>query len=143
MYANSSISTRDPWLPLPPRGGKGGKTETSSNCQAFEVYANLTPSERSIPRTVQILSSSRGPIERLSRQFHWKRRASDWDRRRAEIRADERAAAVVAAALKEVEQRGGRRRECRENAWIELRQLIETIKQLTSRPSSACEQGSG
>jgi hypothetical protein len=80
MYANSSISTRDPWLPLPPRGGKGRKTETSSNYKAFEVYANLTPSERSIPRTVRILGSSRGPIERLSRQFHWKRLASAWDR---------------------------------------------------------------
>ena len=116
MSDNPSISTPDSWLPLPPKGGKGGKNETSLDYQAFQVYANLTPSERSIPRTVKILGSSRGPIERLSRQFHWKRRASAWDRSRAEIRADDRAAAVVAATLKEVEQRGGRRRERREKA---------------------------
>ena len=131
---NSSVSTRDPWLPLPPRGGKGGKTETSLNYQAFKVYANLTPLERSIPRTVQILGSTRGPVEWLSRQFDWNRRASARDRRRAEIRAEERAAAVVAATLKEVGQWAGRRRECREKTWIQLRQRIERVKQLTTRP---------
>jgi hypothetical protein len=31
MNANSSISTRDPWLSLPPNGGRGGKNETSLN----------------------------------------------------------------------------------------------------------------
>src|ERR1700720_3147940 len=104
MSDNSSISTPDAWLPLPPKGGKGGKNETSLDYQAFQVYANLTPSERSIPRTCQILGRNRGPIERLSRQNDWKHRASAWDRRRAEIRAEERTAAVVPATLKNVEQ---------------------------------------
>ena len=61
MSDNSSISTPDSWLPLPPKGGKGGKNETSLDYQAFKVYANLTPSERSIPRTCQILGRNRGP----------------------------------------------------------------------------------
>jgi len=44
----------EPWLPLPPKGGKGGTDETSLNYQAFEVYADLKPSERSIARTARI-----------------------------------------------------------------------------------------
>ena len=71
---------RDPWLPLPPKGGKGGKTETSLNYQAFEVYGRLPPPERSIRRTAQILGKSRSQLERWSSLFNWVERAEAWDR---------------------------------------------------------------
>jgi hypothetical protein len=45
MNANSSISTRDPWLSLPPKGGRGGKNETS---------LNINPRRPSIDRQAQI-----------------------------------------------------------------------------------------
>src|SRR5450432_2177965 len=134
MNANSSISTHDPWLPLPPKSGKGGTNETLSNYRAFQVYGCLVPSERSLPRTAQILRRTRGPMERLSIQFDWAKRAGAWDCRRAEISAEERTAAVIAATRKQVEQRAGRWGEYREKVWIDLRQLIETVKQLTSKP---------
>ena len=132
MNDNSSISTHDPWLPLPPKSGKGGTNETLSNYRDFQVYGRLVPSERSLPRTAQILRRTRGPMERLSIQFDWAKRAGAWDCRRAEISAQERTAAVIAATRKQVEQRAGRWGEYREKVWIELRQLIETVKPLTS-----------
>jgi hypothetical protein len=56
----------DPWLPLPPKGGKGGTDETPLNYEAFEVYAQQAPSERSIARTARIRGKSTSLMERYS-----------------------------------------------------------------------------
>ena len=37
MSVDSSVTTPDPWLQLPPKTGKGGSTE-SGNYQAVEAY---------------------------------------------------------------------------------------------------------
>ena len=39
----SSVTNRDPWLPLPPESGKGGTNEMPWNYdQAFEAHGNQT-----------------------------------------------------------------------------------------------------
>jgi hypothetical protein len=90
MNADSSVTTRDPWLPLLPKTGKGGTNETPLNYQAFEVYRDLTPSERSLLRTAQILGRSTTLMEKWSSQFYWVARAGAWDRRVSEVAAGER-----------------------------------------------------
>jgi hypothetical protein len=51
MNANSSISTRDPWLSLPPKGGRE-KNETS---------LNINPRRPSKDRQAQIPGQAAGP----------------------------------------------------------------------------------
>ena len=125
---------RDPWLPLPPKGGKGGNNETSLNYQAFEVYGRLPASERSSRRTAEILGKDPSLMERWSSLFNWVERAEAWDRRLAEIVEQEWTSAVVAANRKEAEIWACRWVEFREEVWIELRQLVQTLKELFSRP---------
>ena len=90
MNNDSSVTIRDPWLPLPPKGGKGGTNETPLNYQTFEIYLKLRPSERSLLRTAQICGKSTSLMERWSSQFDWGERAGACDRRLAEIAAEER-----------------------------------------------------
>jgi hypothetical protein len=125
---------RDPWLPLPPKGGKGGKNETSLNYQAFEVYGRLPPSERSIRRTAQILGKSLSLMEWWSSLFDWVERADAWDRRLAETSEHERTAAVIAANRTEDKKWACGWEEFREDAWIELSQLTDMLGPLISRP---------
>jgi hypothetical protein len=84
---------QEPWLRLPPKAGKDGASETSSNYEDFETFRNLKPFERSLQRTAQIRGKSTSLMERLSSRFWWVPRAAAWDRHLAEIAAGERTAA--------------------------------------------------
>jgi hypothetical protein len=85
-------TTRDPWLPLPPKGGKGGTNETQSNYRFFQVYLHesLVDGRRSLQRTADIVGRSLTRIEDLSSRCHWGVRVASWDRRVAEIAVEER-----------------------------------------------------
>ena len=38
MNTDSSVTIREPWLPLPPKGGTGGTNEMPWNYPTFEAY---------------------------------------------------------------------------------------------------------
>jgi hypothetical protein len=86
------MTTRDPWLPLPPKGGKGGTNETALNYQYFQVYLHqsMVEGRRSLLRTAEIVGRSSTLIEDLSGRCHWWDRAAAWDLRLAEIAVEER-----------------------------------------------------
>ena len=69
-------------------------------------------------------------MERWSSLFNWVERAEAWDRRLAEIAEQEWTAAVVAANPKQDEIWACRWVEFREEVWIELRRLVQRLKQL-------------
>src|ERR1700675_3534942 len=92
--------TQEPWLRLPPKAGKDGASETSSNYEDFETYRNLKPFERSLQLTAKIRGKSTSLMERLCSRFWWVPRISAWDRRLAEIAA----ATLITAHEKEAEK---------------------------------------
>src|SRR3954454_20560552 len=79
---------RKPWLPLLPKTGRDGATESSINFQAFEHYISLPAGERSLKRTAQDLNKSEKLMERWSSKFDWRRRALAWDQHLATIQAE-------------------------------------------------------
>src|SRR3954447_11936003 len=81
---------RKPWLPLLPRTGRDGATESSIHFQGFEHYLSLPAGERSLKRTAQHLNKSEKLMERWSSKFEWRRRALAWDQHLAAIEAEAR-----------------------------------------------------
>src|SRR3954468_10599514 len=81
---------RKPWLPLLPRPGRDGATESSINFQAFEHYISLPAGARRLKRTAQHLNKSEKLMERWSSKFEWRRRALAWDQQLAAIEAEAR-----------------------------------------------------
>jgi len=103
--------------------------------QAFVVYRNLEPTERSLQRVVSELGKSRALIERWSAKWGWVERAQAWDdfqeTKRLEARIEEkqkmdeihlrivrgmRSKAIDALAKMEPEQLAKNMQEMR--AWI-------------------------
>src|SRR3954453_23782057 len=81
---------RRPWLPLLPKTGRDGATESSINFQAFEHYISLPAGQRSLKCTAQDLNKSEKLMERWSSKFDWRRRALAWDQHLATIQAETR-----------------------------------------------------
>ena len=96
------VTTRDPWFPLPPKGGKGGTNETALNYQYFQVYLHqsMVEGRRSLLRTAEIVGRSSTLIEDLSRRLHCWDRATAWDLHRAEM--------AVEARLRQLRERAER-----------------------------------
>src|SRR5947209_6528288 len=122
---------RKPWLPLLPRTGRDGATESSINFQAFEHYISLPAGERSLKRTAQDLNKSEKLMERWSSKFDWRRRALAWDQHLATIQAESR----EKQARQKAELWETRREEQRE-ADYQLRQaLTKKTHQVLALPS--------
>jgi hypothetical protein len=68
--------------------------ESPKAFQAFVVYRNMEPRERSISRVVSELNKSRSLIGRWSSRWSWVERAQEWDdyqeMRRLEVRIEEK-----------------------------------------------------
>jgi hypothetical protein len=92
MNIDSPVPTRDPWLPLPPKGGKDGTNETALNYRYFQVYLHqsMVDGRRSLRRTADIVHKSQTRIDDLSSRCHWLNRATAWDLRLAAIAVEER-----------------------------------------------------
>src|ERR1043166_6015550 len=69
--------TRRLWLPLPPKGGEHGKTESAIAYAAFQKYYLMR--KRSLRKVAQALGKSLQLLERWSSEFHWVERAKSWD----------------------------------------------------------------
>ncbi len=65
------MKDHQPWHRLP--------GETDKAYQAFLVYRDIEPSERSIVRTASEMAKSRQHIQRWSSQWNWQERTSAWD----------------------------------------------------------------
>ena len=115
--------TPDPWLPLPPNGGKDGASESSINFQAFEHYISLPVGERSLRRVAQDLKKHEKLMERWSSKFDWRKRALAWDQHVAAIDAEAR----ERQARQKAELWERRREEQREGYY----QLQQTLTQKT------------
>jgi hypothetical protein len=54
--------------------------ETTKTFNAFTVYRDLGPQERSLTATASTLNVERSQCGRWSSQFEWVRRAAAWDK---------------------------------------------------------------
>jgi hypothetical protein len=121
---------REPWLPLPPKSGKGGATKSSINFQAFQKYIELPVGERSLRRVAQELNKHEKLMERWSSNFYWIKRALAWDQHRAAIEAEARE-----RHDREKAEFWERRREEQRETDYQLRQtLMQKTKQMLSMP---------
>jgi hypothetical protein len=131
MPPATTDATRKPWLPLLPKTGRDGATESSINFQAFEHYIALPAGERSLRRTAQDLNKSEKLMERWSSKFDWRRRASAWDQHLAQIEAEARE-----KQAREKAELWERRREQQREEDYQLRQaLTKKMNQMLALPS--------
>jgi hypothetical protein len=79
----ASLST--PWLRLPAKGGKDGKTECAKAYAALQLYYLTSPNLRSLPQVASQLDKSETMMERWSTTFYWVRRTEAWDRHQSQL----------------------------------------------------------
>jgi hypothetical protein len=113
-----------PSLPLPPKGGRKGASESAISFQAFKHYISLSAGERSLRRVAQDLHKSEKLMERWSSNFGWNERAKAWDRHVAAIEAEARE-----TQLRQKAELWERRREEQREAYFQLHQLM--LKKMT------------
>jgi hypothetical protein len=89
-------------LPDPPYLRAEG--ETNAAWEAFAVYRDLSPSERSYSATAERLGKARQNVDRWGRQWRWRERAASWDQARDRARVDGQLEAVRRMAERHASQ---------------------------------------
>jgi len=121
-YAEESPGGDPPWLPLRPKQGKGGATETALNYEAFRLYYTARVDRRSLRQVALQVHKSPKLLERWSSAFHWNQRAEAWDRHLEELRQE-----VQEAPEQEVAQNRAERLEQRREEIYQLSEKMEAV----------------
>jgi hypothetical protein len=113
-------SLSEPWLRLAPKQGKAGATESAKAYEAFQVYYMASPNRRSLRQAGLQQKKSETLMEGWSRRFYWVLRTEAWDRRQAQIVADE----FDRRSRKDAAVWADRKREVLEQDYSASRELV-------------------